>query len=205
MELDIDRDDYRKIGGIAAAVVVLVIVAFLLLGGGGDEPATEPPEEVEGTQTRDGGMYINKGEYTEDGIYQVIYKGEPSWNRTERQISTVPEVKPDDGYLNVYITGYIVEINGSDMFKADIYTDEAFRSVVQPLNVAWGPSMEHFREYDPEEVRDGVYRDTITDRNVSRFRDAGPHSDGGINVAIGNFTQGERDKPRDRYTIVLLQ
>jgi hypothetical protein len=204
MELDIDREDYKWIGAIAVAILLLIVAALMLLGGP-DEPETTPPDGVEGTQTRDGGVNIDKGEYTEDGIYEVIYKGEPSWNRTGRRISTVPEIDPVDEYLNVYITGYITEVNGSDLFRAEIYTDQSFRDTVQPLNVAWGPTMEHFRSYQPEEVRDGVYKDTITDTNVSRFKDAGPHSDGGVNVAIGNFTHGGRDKPRSKYTVVYLQ
>jgi len=51
-----------------------------------------------------------------------------------------------------------------------------------------------------------VYRDTIYDRNVSRFRIDGPFSKAGVDVLVGNVTQEDvRLRRTDGLTFVFAR
>ena len=60
--------------------------------------------------------------------------------------------------------------------------------------------------YQFHEIKDGVYRDTIYDRNVSRFRIDGPFSKAGVDVLVGNVTQEDvRLRRTDGLTFVFAR
>lgn len=92
------------------------------------------------------------------------------------------EMVPNDGILD----GIILEREEGESLKAFIFVDEDWKTEFGNLNIAWGRSYEHFKEYQFNEVSPGVYMDSIDD-DKNRFEYDYRISYGGI--AVGDFTQ----------------
>lgn len=82
------------------------------------------------------------------------------------------------------IEGYIVprfnytKPNGTG-FDFTVYVDQQFMDAVEDPQVRWGFTLEHNKSFEPKEVIDGVYRETVSMRNVERIKGdilAKPHA-----------------------------
>lgn len=188
-----DNRQYLIVGAAAILLVVAGIAAYFLLV---DTPTLR--EEIdnadEGVSVKEGEFRIRDGEFVETGLILGYHKGELfEWVRQEngsQLMRITADLDPENGIPEAYITGYITKQDGENVFTADIYIDEEFRQEVTPINLVWGMNYTNFRPYRfDEEIRPGVYKDSITDTDVRRFKSEGPYSDAEVNVAVGSLTQ----------------
>lgn len=208
--IEIGRDQGIAIGiGILA---VVLIAGFLLSGGGpGDEgPTINTTAETDGQATKiPYGFRVTSGDYVENVELVGAYAGHPFQSRYPNnqtdpvKMRITDDIQPGDGIIDVWMTGRIVNASTDPAFVADVFVDDDFRDAVPGATLAWGPSFtENVRPYTFAEYQSGIYRDTVVDRNTTRFRGG----DGGANVAVGNFTVdiiGSEQLVRDRGITVV--
>lgn len=72
-----------------------------------------------------------------------------------------------EGYLVPRFNYTMDEGTGFDYI---VYVDQQFMDAVEDPEVRWGFALDQNKTFEPEEVIDGVYRETVTMENVERLR-----------------------------------
>lgn len=186
-------EEYWKHLAVVVAVLAAALLLYAVMTDDGENATDVPSEAEDRVSTWDSGFRIEGDGFLETAYFTGVYRGDIFTNQTYRdppRMRFTQDLQPGDGVADVHVSGYILYEEGQPVFFADIYVDDDFREEVDGnLNVAWGTNFsDKFRQYQYEEVEPGVYKDTIRDENVARFRERGPGSDGEVNVAVGNFS-----------------
>ncbi len=194
--------DVGKTEGIVIGIGILVVIGLavaLLTGGAGpddDEPRINSSTVSNGqAEKTPEGVRISTGDYHESIGLVGAYAGHgfvqayPNNQTDPVRMRITPDIQPSDGVLDAWIVGEIVNASDDPVFRAHVFVDDDFRDAVPDAMLAWGPNFtDNTRAYRYEEWEPGIYRDTVVDTNVSRFRLRGPDSEGEANVAVGNFS-----------------
>lgn len=207
-----ERTDYLKIGGVLAAAIILVVAVIVLFSSSDDRsPPQRTIEEYE-DQLRVGttAFRLETDTYFEDFLLAGVYAGNAftgtyTVNDLEK-MRISPDLTPGDEVLDVYIIGYIEEQRGTPRFRADIYVDDDFRAEVSSLTVAWGKTAaDNVRPFEPEEVADGIFRDTVTASLPAASR-SGLQKKIDVQVAVGNFSRQDVENERTNgFTAVIAK
>lgn len=143
--------------------------------------------------------------FRDDATAHAFHRGTPIDVMDEPRVFVGPRLDPTDGVVDAYVIGWIEDPEAAPTFRALVYVDEDFRREVDgEINLAWGLDfLGHHRPYEYEQVADGVYRDEIVDRDVTRFVEGQP---AGPDVLVGNLTQDDvRYRNSDGKTFVFLR
>ena len=135
-------------------------------------------------------------DWSEEAYFTKVWNGETEigGELENHTIDTDPRrIDPTNDHIDVYMVHLIEDASTDDpTLRVDVFVDEQYRETVDTLNLAWGHDWEHFREYEFQEIdgSDGVYMDQIYDEDVRRLRGSSD-SEAELNVAVGNFDDGE--------------
>jgi len=170
------------------------------------------PEELEENMEYDGSFAIDYNPEGKEGIRAVpaffeFYQGEPL--EEDGPLEAGQRLDPSDDVMNGFIFPYITDPNtDEEEMVMEIYLDEEFIEEHDELNIAWnGFDYHDSREFDPEEIRDGIYKDNV---KIEDFRDRSAEAPYGAtmseNIVVGNFDpenveyRTEKDEYSGDYT-----
>lgn len=139
---------------------------------------------------------IKEDPFLESAYFYGIYRGDGfTWGykeETSTKMRMFPRIVPSDRILDVYMVGAIRNPSTNPELVVDIYADDDFRKSIEPINIAWGTEWtDNFRQFSPNEIEPVIFRDTITDKDVTRFKDSGEGHEGEANIMIGDFSQSD--------------
>lgn len=214
LNLEVEEDSWNTwhvLGGVVIVILLAALVYVLIpQSNQGDVglDVEEPRTVKEQTQPLNGGFRLEKESHLEEVYLTGVYRGTGFMhvdNRTNPRMRITRDITPGNGIIEAYIIGYLTEQEGETVFAADVFIDEEFKNEVDDtVNVAWGNRFtDNFRAFKFTEVRDGIYRDTIIDEDISRFMEDGRNSETEANIAVGNFSPEDvRQQRMDGLTFV---
>ncbi len=135
------------------------------------------------------GQQINQPQirtaFGHDGIYKGVYfKDEYVDDDENVLIRFTSELNPN----NNVIEGFIIERIIDDNPVAFIFVDKDWKQQMKKTNIFWGADYENYKEFDFEEISNGIYYTKIND-DKSRFSNNYMESKGGI--IVGDISESE--------------
>lgn len=118
-----------------------------------------------------------------DGIYKgVIFKNKHFNEQGKVVIEITQDLVPNDNILQ----GIIVEKFEAGKPVVYIFLDEDWKKRFPKINIAWGKTYQNFKQFDFNEISEGIYVERIEDDH-KRFNEDFSMSQGGI--IVGNLIE----------------
>ncbi|MCF7861142.1 hypothetical protein K9M79_02765 [Candidatus Woesearchaeota archaeon] len=160
--------------------------------------------------------YVTKGKSYEDRLGQQVktnnistvfnmrgyylgnkfYKNYTSDGQTYIRVS--PNMIPSDGIIEGYVIFDV--INDTPAYR--IFVDEDWKKRVQPTNIWWGFGHGNQKEFEFNEVKRGIYMDTVYDNPSSFSDDYKVHY---YKLFIGDMTEEKIAASNDKLTFVIME